>query len=123
MLGTRSELAAALGAYATDHQDHLRLDEVREIRTEYGMPREPSAEALFPPRRVRDGEEMTPSRDERLRGTLEAFASCWLDGLPVTPAAIRDGWDYIEGRRTLDEIVHDAVRRHTRSEGGDPPSS
>ena len=48
VLGTRSELAAALGAYAADHQDHLRPDEVREIRAEYGTSRDPSAEALFP---------------------------------------------------------------------------
>lgn len=61
---------------------------------------------------------MTLSREERLRGVLEAFASCRLDGLSVSAAAIRDGWSYIEGYRTLDEIIEDAVRRHTRSENG-----
>lgn len=59
---------------------------------------------------------MTLSREERLTGVLEAHASCRLDGLPMSATAIRGGWDYIEGRRTLDEIIEDAVRRHTRSE-------
>lgn len=54
------------------------------------------------------------SRTERLNGVLEAFHSCQLDGLRPTRAAIRDGWDYIEGRRTLDELIEDVVRRHTR---------
>lgn len=54
------------------------------------------------------------SREERLNGALEAFHSCRLDGLHPTPAAIRDAWDYVEGRRTLDELIEDVVRRHTR---------
>ncbi|WP_168429565.1 MULTISPECIES: antitoxin VbhA family protein [unclassified Microbacterium] len=54
------------------------------------------------------------SREERLNGVLEAFHSCQLDGLQPTRAAVRDGWDYVEGRRTLDEIIEDVVRRHTR---------
>lgn len=58
------------------------------------------------------------SREERLKGVLEAFASCRLDGLPITAAAIRDGWDYVESRRTLDEIIEDAVRRHRRADDG-----
>lgn len=44
----RSELAAALGAYAADSQDRLRIADVRRIRAEYGTPREPDAEALLP---------------------------------------------------------------------------
>lgn len=54
------------------------------------------------------------SREERLNGVLEAFHSCRLDGLRPTRAAIRDAWDYVEGRRTLDELIEDVVRRHTR---------
>lgn len=57
---------------------------------------------------------MTRSRDERLVGALEAMRSCRLDGLRPSPAAIRDAWDYVEGRHTLDEIIQDVVRRHTR---------
>lgn len=58
------------------------------------------------------------SREERLNGVLEAFHSCRLDGLQSSRAAIRDGWDYIDGRRILDEIIEDVVRRHTRGNHG-----
>lgn len=54
------------------------------------------------------------SRDERLHGAAEALHSGVLDGLKPSPAAIRDAWDYIDGRRTLDELIEDVVRRHTR---------
>lgn len=54
------------------------------------------------------------TRQERLDGVLEAFYSCRLDGLTPTRDAVRDAWDYIEGRRTLDELIDDVVRRHTR---------
>lgn len=54
------------------------------------------------------------SREERLNGVLEAFHSCQLGGLHPTRAAIRDAWDYVDGRRTLDEIIEDVVRRHPR---------
>ncbi|MDH5134583.1 MULTISPECIES: antitoxin VbhA family protein [unclassified Microbacterium] len=49
------------------------------------------------------------SREERLNGVLEAFHSCRLDGPESTRAAVRDGWDYIEGRRSLDEIIESDV--------------
>ncbi|MFK0402752.1 antitoxin VbhA family protein [Microbacterium sp. NPDC090225] len=61
------------------------------------------------------------SREERLAGVLEAFHSCRLDALKPSRAAIRDGWDYIEGRRTLDEIIDDVVRRHTRDTDQEQP--
>lgn len=54
------------------------------------------------------------TREERLRTTAEALHSGVLDGLKPSPAAIQDAWDYIEGHRTLDEIIDDVVRRHTR---------
>lgn len=55
------------------------------------------------------------TRDERLRTTAEALHSGVLDGLKPSPAAVQDAWDYIEGRRTLDELIDDVVRRHTRN--------
>lgn len=67
---------------------------------------------------MRDG-RVARTREMRLNGVLEAFHSCQLDGLPPTRGAIRDGWDYIEGRRTLDEIIEDVRRRHTRPPEGD----
>ncbi|MFF1540669.1 antitoxin VbhA family protein [Microbacterium sp. NPDC058269] len=54
------------------------------------------------------------TREQRLNGVLEAFHSCHLDGLQPSPDAIRDGWHYIEGRRTLDELIQDVIRRHTK---------
>lgn len=58
------------------------------------------------------------SREMRFLGVLEAFHFCQLDGLTPTHAAVRDGWDYIEGRRTLEELVEDVVRRHAQSPEG-----
>lgn len=59
------------------------------------------------------------SREDRLNGVLEAFHSARLDGLRPTRAAIRDAWDYIEGRRSLEQLIEDVVRRHTRRPKGD----
>lgn len=60
------------------------------------------------------------SREERLHSTAEALHSGILDGLSPTPASIRDAWDYIDGRRTLDELIEDVVRRHTRRPEEEP---
>ncbi len=48
-----TELAAALSAYAADHQDRLRLADVRMIRAESGRSHDPSAETLLPLLRTR----------------------------------------------------------------------
>lgn len=61
-----------------------------------------------------DSAGSTRSRDKRFIGALEALHSGRLDGLPMTAAAVRDAWDYVEGRRTLDEIIEDVIIRHTR---------
>lgn len=53
-------------------------------------------------------------RARRAKGAAEALHSGTLDGLPPTPDALRDAQDYIDGHRTLDEIIGDVVRRHTR---------
>lgn len=55
------------------------------------------------------------SREERMNSVAEALYSGVLDGRHPSPAAIRDAWDYIDGRRTLDELIEDVVRRHTRT--------
>lgn len=55
------------------------------------------------------------TRQERLNGVLEAFHSCQLDELRPTRDAVRDGWDYVEGRRSLDEIIEDVIQRHTQT--------
>lgn len=56
----------------------------------------------------------------RAHGVAEALHSGVLDGRTPSPAAVQDAWDYIEGRRTLDEIIEDVIRRHTRVHDGEP---
>nr|WP_314841471.1 metallophosphoesterase [uncultured Microbacterium sp.] len=53
----------------------------------------------------------------RMRTVAEALHDGTLDGRAPTQDAIRDAWDYIEGRRTLDELIEDVRRRHTRNPG------
>ncbi|WP_341974014.1 antitoxin VbhA family protein [Microbacterium sp. LWO13-1.2] len=50
----------------------------------------------------------------RRRGVENAFADLRLDGRSPSPGALQDAADYIYGRRTLDEIIEDVRRRHTR---------
>lgn len=54
------------------------------------------------------------AREKRANGAAEALHSGALDGLTPTPAALQDARDYVDGRRTLDEIIEDVRRRHTR---------
>ncbi|MCM3778800.1 antitoxin VbhA family protein [Microbacterium hydrocarbonoxydans] len=54
------------------------------------------------------------AHEKRANGAAEALHSGVLDGLPPSPEALRDAKDYIDGRRTLDEIIEDVRRRHTR---------
>lgn len=56
-------------------------------------------------------------RDWRMRTVAEALHDGTLDGKAPTPDAIRDAWGYIDGRRTLDELIEDVRRRHTRDPG------
>lgn len=57
------------------------------------------------------------SRAWRLHHTLEALHTVRLDGLAMSTAALRDALDYVDGRRTLDEILEDVIRRHTADNG------
>lgn len=57
---------------------------------------------------------VTLTKQQRRAGVAEAFATLRLEGIHPSPAAIRDAEDYIEGRRTLDELIADVVARHTR---------
>ncbi|KQR49808.1 hypothetical protein ASF87_10315 [Microbacterium sp. Leaf161] len=58
------------------------------------------------------------AREKRAKGAAEALHSGVLDGLSPSPAAARDAQDYVDGRRTLDEIIEDVRRRHTRRPKG-----
>lgn len=57
---------------------------------------------------------MTFTKPQRQAGVAESFATLRLEGMEPSPAAKHDADDYIEGRRTLDEIIVDVVARHTR---------
>ncbi|WP_136045019.1 antitoxin VbhA family protein [Microbacterium sp. K41] len=56
------------------------------------------------------------TREQRIKTTAEAMHSVALDGLRPTAQARRDAQDYIDGVRTLEEIIEDVRRRHTRME-------
>lgn len=53
-------------------------------------------------------------RERRMNSVAEALHSGVLDGKKPSPAALQDARDYIDGRRTLDELIEDVRRRHTR---------
>lgn len=53
-------------------------------------------------------------RDWRIRNVAESLHDATLDGLKPSPQALRDAQDYVDGRRTLEEILEDVRRRHTR---------
>lgn len=53
-------------------------------------------------------------RDWRIRNVAESLHEATLDGLKPTPQALRDAQDYVDGRRTLEELIEDVRRRHTR---------
>ncbi|MFD6816052.1 MULTISPECIES: antitoxin VbhA family protein [Actinomycetes] len=55
------------------------------------------------------------TREQRIKTTAEAMHSAVLDGLRPTAQARRDAQDYIDGTRTLEEIIEDVRRRHTRN--------
>ncbi|MFD6817728.1 metallophosphoesterase [Microbacterium sp. NPDC060132] len=54
-------------------------------------------------------------RDWRIRNVAESLHDATLDGLKPSPQALRDAQDYVDGRRSLDQILEDVRRRHTRN--------
>lgn len=54
-------------------------------------------------------------RDWRIRDVAESLHDATLDGLKPSPQALRDAQDYVDGRRSLDHILEDVRRRHTRN--------
>ncbi|WP_417540987.1 metallophosphoesterase [Microbacterium maritypicum] len=61
------------------------------------------------------------TREQRANSTAEALHSGVLDGLKPTPRAVRDAQDYIDGVRSLEEILEDVRQRHTRRPTEDEP--
>ncbi|WP_314651212.1 metallophosphoesterase [uncultured Microbacterium sp.] len=60
-------------------------------------------------------ERANVDRDWRIRDVAESLHDATLDGLKPTPRALQDAQDYVDGRRTLEEIIEDVRRRHTRN--------
>lgn len=58
-------------------------------------------------------------RERRMNTVVESLHSGILDGKTPSPAALQDARDYINGRRTLDELIEDVRRRHTRRPGNE----
>ncbi|QDE34844.1 metallophosphatase family protein [Microbacterium foliorum] len=54
-------------------------------------------------------------RDWRIRNVAESLHDATLDGVRPSREALRDARDYINGRRTLEELIEDVRRRHTRN--------
>lgn len=59
-------------------------------------------------------------RSWRIRNVAESLHDGTLDGRKPSTHALRDAQDYVDGRRTLDELIEDVRRRHTRDPGGKP---
>ncbi|WP_301110822.1 metallophosphoesterase [Microbacterium sp.] len=53
-------------------------------------------------------------RERRAASVVKSMNSMAVDGLAPTPDALRDAQDYLDGHRSLDEIIEDVRRRHTR---------
>lgn len=65
-------------------------------------------------------EQTDIDRDRRRRTVAKSLHDATLDGLKPTPRALRDAQDYIDGVRSLEEILEDVRRRHTRNPDAQP---
>ncbi|MFJ4225410.1 metallophosphoesterase [Microbacterium sp. NPDC089695] len=59
-------------------------------------------------------EDERVERERRAVSVVKSMDSMAVDGLAPSPEALHDAQDYVDGRRTLDELTEDVVRRHTR---------
>ncbi|GEC74191.1 metallophosphoesterase [Microbacterium maritypicum] len=66
--------------------------------------------------RWEDGYLERERRAESVARTMDSWA---VDGLSPTPDALDDAQKYIDGRRSLDELIDDVRRRHTRPREGE----
>ena len=55
------------------------------------------------------------AREQRMKSVAESLHSGVLDGLRPSAQALRDAQDYIDGLRSLEEIIEDVRQRHTRN--------
>lgn len=59
--------------------------------------------------------------ERRTHSVAESLHDATLDGLKPTPQALQDAQDYIDGRRTLEEILEEVRLRHTRNPDQEQP--
>ncbi|WP_060921113.1 metallophosphoesterase [Microbacterium paraoxydans] len=71
-------------------------------------------------RGLANGQAPRLTRAQRINGAAEALHSGVLDGLKPTPRALRDAEDYVNGVRSLEEILEEVRRRHTRTRHDEP---
>lgn len=88
------------------HEGNLGLLDMRNLRMAT-----PSLAAL---RGMANEEGPRQTREQRMNSVAESLHSGVLDGLKPTPRALRDAQDYIDGLRSLEEIIEDVRQRHTR---------
>jgi hypothetical protein len=55
------------------------------------------------------------AEEHRMNSVAESLHSGVLDGLKPSAHALRDARDYVDGRRTLEDIIEDVRQRHTRN--------
>ncbi|MGW9157460.1 metallophosphoesterase [Microbacterium sp. NPDC055665] len=90
------------------HEGNLTILDMRTLRMTT-----PSLATLRGYANDDDGSRRT--REQRASSVAESLYSGVPDGLKPTPRALRDAQDYIDGLRSLDEILEDVRRRHTRN--------
>lgn len=60
------------------------------------------------------GEHDDLERERRAKSVSRTIDSWAVDGLSPTPAALRDAQEYIDGHRSLEELLDEVRQRHTR---------
>lgn len=65
-------------------------------------------------RGLADDDGSREAREQRMNSVAESLHSGVLDGLRPSAQALRDAQDYIDGLRSLEEIIEDVRQRHTR---------
>ena len=59
-------------------------------------------------------EDERVERERRAASVARSMDSMAVDEIAPSTDALRDAQDYVDGRRTLDELAEGVVRRHTR---------
>ncbi|WP_222839261.1 metallophosphoesterase [Microbacterium sp. 4-7] len=66
-------------------------------------------------RGLADDDGSRKAREQRMKSVAKSLHSGVLDGLRPSAQALRDAQDYIDGLRSLEDIIEDVRQRHTRN--------